>query len=55
LPGWVRLATLVGAIGGIASLAFFPSALVILWALAIGVWLVAAGGRLETPAAARAG
>jgi hypothetical protein len=40
LPAWLRWSTLVAGVGGVASLAFFPSALVILWALVIGVWLL---------------
>jgi hypothetical protein len=55
LPGWVRLATVVGAIGGILGPAFFPSALVLLWALIIGIWLIAAGPRAEIATALTAG
>jgi hypothetical protein len=39
-PAWLRWATAIGAIGGITAMAFFPSALVLLWGIAIGVWLL---------------
>jgi hypothetical protein len=40
LPAWLRWSTLVAGLGGIASIAFFPSALVVLWGIVIGVWLL---------------
>jgi hypothetical protein len=40
LPTWLRWATLVAGLGGVASVAFFPSALVILWGIVFGVWLL---------------
>lgn len=43
LPAWLRWSTLVAGVGGIASVAFFPSALVILWGIVIGIWLLVAG------------
>jgi hypothetical protein len=42
LPAWLRWSTLVAGLGGFASAAFFPSALLILWGIAIGVWLLIA-------------
>ena len=53
LPAWLRWSTLVGGLGAIASLAFFPSALVILWGVVIGVWLLVVGPR-DDPIAAEA-
>jgi hypothetical protein len=41
-PAWLRWATLIAGLGGVASVAFFPSALVILWGIVIGIWLLAA-------------
>jgi hypothetical protein len=55
LPGWVRLATLVAALGGLASPAFFPSALLLLWAIAIGIWLFLTASRLNAAPVMRAG
>jgi hypothetical protein len=40
-PAWVRWATLVAGIAGIASLAWFPFFLVYLWAIVLGLWLIA--------------
>jgi hypothetical protein len=40
VPGWVRWSTVVAGIAAIASAAWFPLALLILWALAIGIWLL---------------
>jgi hypothetical protein len=42
VPGWVRWSTVIAGVAAIASAAWFPLALLILWALAIGVWLLAA-------------
>jgi hypothetical protein len=42
VPGWVRWSTVVAGLAAIASAAWFPLALLILWALAIGIWLLAA-------------
>lgn len=53
LPTWLRIATGVAAVGGIAGFAFFPSALLILWGIVIGVWLLLAGQRLERDAPQR--
>jgi hypothetical protein len=51
LPGWLRIATVVGGIGGILGPAFFPSLLVLIWGLVIGIWLVVAGRRTDVAAA----
>jgi hypothetical protein len=42
LPAWVRWFTLVGAAGAVTAPAFFPFALFFIWALVIGIWLIAA-------------
>jgi hypothetical protein len=39
-PAWLRWSTLVAGVGGLASVAFFPSALLILWGIVIGIWLL---------------
>jgi len=52
LPGWLRVATVVGGIGGILGPAFFPSLLVLVWALVIGIWLLVPGRRTDAAAAA---
>jgi hypothetical protein len=50
-PGWVRWITVIAGILGLASLAWFPFFGLLIWALVIGLWLIA-GGR--GPAAATA-
>lgn len=52
LPGWLRGATVIGGIGGILGPAFFPSLLILIWALVFGIWLVLAGRRTEVAAPA---
>jgi hypothetical protein len=47
LSGWLRVATYVGAVGGLASLAFFPSLLLLLWGLVAGVALLRAAPGTE--------
>ena len=42
VPAWVRWSTVVAGVAAIASAAWFPLALLILWAIAIGIWLIAA-------------
>lgn len=54
-PTWVRAATGIAGIGGVTGVAFFPSGLVILWGIAIGLWLVFSGQRVGEPAVAPAG
>jgi len=49
LPGWLRWITLAVGILAITSLAFFPFFLILLWAIVMGIWLLAGGRR---PAAA---
>jgi hypothetical protein len=51
LPGWLRIATVVGGIGGILGPAFFPSLLVLIWGLVMGIWLVVAGRPADVAAA----
>jgi hypothetical protein len=46
-PAWVRGLTLVCGVAGVAGLAFFTFFLLMIWPLAIGIWLVAAGRRTE--------
>jgi hypothetical protein len=41
VPAWTRWFTLVGAIGAVTAPTFFPFILFFIWALVIGVWLVA--------------
>jgi hypothetical protein len=45
LPTWLRTLTLVCGIAGVAGLAFFTFFVLMLWGIAIGVWLVLAGRR----------
>jgi hypothetical protein len=40
LPVWPRWSTLVAGLAGVASLAFFPSFLLIAWGIVIGIWLL---------------
>jgi hypothetical protein len=54
-PAWLRVATAIAGIGGITGVAFFPSGLLILWGLAVGLWLVFAGQRVADRAIAVAG
>jgi hypothetical protein len=51
LPAWLRSATLIGGVAGLASLAFFPFFLIFIWGLVVGVWLLAAG-RVAPPSSA---
>ena len=43
VPAWLRWSTLVAGLAAVVSLAFFPSALVLLWGIVIGIWLLVAG------------
>lgn len=50
LPAWVRWSTLVAGICGLAAPLWFPFFVVLIWAVVIGVWLLAADrGRVEVP------
>jgi hypothetical protein len=40
VPVWLRWSTLVAGVAGIVSLAFFPAALVLLWGIVMGIWLL---------------
>jgi hypothetical protein len=40
VPAWLRWSTLVAGGAGIVSLAFFPAALVLLWGIVMGIWLL---------------
>jgi hypothetical protein len=51
VPAWLRWSTLVAGLAGVVSLAFFPAALVLLWGLVMGIWLLVPG-RAPAPAAA---
>jgi hypothetical protein len=51
--GRLRWPTVVAGVCGVASLAFFPFFLLMLWAVGIGVRLLAAGRRAEPLGAAR--
>jgi hypothetical protein len=56
-PAWLRAAAAIagiGGVGGVAGVAFFPSGLLILWGVAIGLWLVFAAQRRVEPAFASA-
>lgn len=46
-PAWLRWATGIAGAGGILSVAFFPSGLIIVWGVAIGIWLILQGRRLD--------
>jgi hypothetical protein len=41
VPAWVRWATALAALGSVAAIAWFPFFLVYVWAIVIGIWLVA--------------
>jgi hypothetical protein len=43
VPAWLRWSTLVGGLAAVVSLAFFPSVLVLLWGIVMGIWLLAEG------------
>jgi hypothetical protein len=47
LPGWLRWSTLVAGLGGVASLAFFPSVLLIAWGIVMGIWLLVTSQRTD--------
>ena len=47
LPALLRIASVIGGLGGILGPAFFPSVLVLAWGLVIGTWLILAGRRNE--------
>lgn len=53
-PTWLRVATAIAGIGGITGVAFFPSGLLVLWGIAIGLWLVFAARRRVEPTVASA-
>jgi hypothetical protein len=45
LPAWIRWTTLVAGVAGIAAIVWFPFFLVYIWAIVVGVALVAIGWR----------
>jgi hypothetical protein len=51
-PAWLRWLTLVCGVAGVAGLAFFPFFLLMIWPVAIGIWLVAARRGTERSAVA---
>jgi hypothetical protein len=52
LPNWVRRVVLLAGLCGVAGLAFFPFFVLMICVAIVGVWLVAAGRAVTTPAAA---
>lgn len=40
-PAWVRWTTLAAGVAAIAGFAWFPFAVVLAWAIALGIWLLA--------------
>jgi len=48
IPAWLRWATAIAGVAAIAAAAWCPLALVILWAVAVGVWLLVRGGAPAT-------
>ena len=51
VPTWLRWSTLVAGLAGVVSLAFFPAALVLLWGIVMGIWLLVPGRAPATAAA----
>jgi hypothetical protein len=49
LPRWLRRLTLVAGVCGIAGPAFFTFFFLLLWAIAFGIWLLAAGHSSTAP------
>jgi hypothetical protein len=43
IPAWMRWATAVAGLAAIAAAAWFPLSLVILWSVAVGIWLLVRG------------
>jgi hypothetical protein len=43
VPAWLRWSTLVAGVAGVVSFAFFPAALVLLWGIVMGIWLLLPG------------
>jgi hypothetical protein len=43
LPSWLRWVTLIVGVLGLASPAFFPWFLLLIWSLVMGGWLLVAG------------
>jgi hypothetical protein len=54
VPGAAPCGDAIAGIGGITGVAFLPSGLLILWGIAIGVWLVVAAQRRVEPSVASA-
>ena len=48
LPTWLRWLTLIAAIAAFAGLAFFTFALVLLWGVVVGLWLLIANRGQQT-------
>ena len=48
LPTWLRWLTLIAAIAAFAGLAFFTFALVLLWGVVVGLWLLIARPGVQT-------
>jgi hypothetical protein len=54
MPVWLRVVTVIAGVGGLAAPAFFPMFLVLIWALVVGVWLLANPQEESAPATAAA-
>jgi hypothetical protein len=50
LPGWLRVASVIGGICGLLGAFFFPIFFFWLWAIALGAWTLATGAREVRPA-----
>jgi hypothetical protein len=53
LPLWVRVASAIAGLGGLASIAYFPFFLLLVWGLVVGVWIVLSARALEPAAVPR--
>ncbi len=43
VPAWLRWFTLVAGVVGLASVAFFPFFILLIWSLVFGIWMLASG------------
>ena len=49
MPGWLRVLTVLGVLGGLTAPMFFTFFAYLLWALVLGGWMVARGARTPQP------